>query len=161
MSRAFVREGEGAAAVLPERTVSPHPNLVTERGLAEIEARVRELETARSALREGARASGATPDAEALAAIERDLRYWSQRRASARVIVPAPDPQAVRFGVAVTLRASNGAERTLRLVGEDEADPARGLLSWVSPLGRSLIALALGDTVEFDGDTLEIVALSC
>ena len=50
MSRAFVKEGDGAVT-LPERAVSPHPNLVTEAGLAQIEAQVRALEAARSAAR--------------------------------------------------------------------------------------------------------------
>jgi len=76
MSRAFVRESDTYAEPLPERPISPHANFVTRRGLAAIEARVRELEAQRAGWREG-------EDVAQRAGIERDLRYWSSRRASA------------------------------------------------------------------------------
>jgi len=82
MSRAFVRNSDDEPQSLPERPVSPHPNFVTPRGLAAIEARVRELEAQRQAAREA-------DDALLRARLERDLRYWSARRASARVVGPA------------------------------------------------------------------------
>ncbi|MBV6424386.1 MAG: Transcription elongation factor GreB [Steroidobacteraceae bacterium] len=153
MSRAFVKEGDGAVT-LPERAVGPHPNLVTAAGLAQIEAQVRALEAARSAARAVAQSGAVTHDAAALATIERDLRYWIHRRSSARLVTPAPKPDAVRFGVEVTLRPLAGpaaAPRTLRIVGEDEADPARGLLSWVSPAAEKLIGAQVGDEVDFAG----------
>lgn len=154
MSRAFIRESDQAAAaeILPERPLSPHPNFVTAAGLEQIEAQVRSLEAARQAAR-------AAQDEGERARIERELRYWSARRASARVIEPARAPDAVRFGVRVRLRLEDGSERAFRLVGEDEADPARGLLSWVSPLARTLLGKARGDVVEFQGAGAEIVAL--
>ena len=77
MSRAFVRNSDGDAAVLPERPISPHPNLVTPRGLKAIEERLRELEAERQTARE----SG---DEAMRARVERDLRYFNARRASAR-----------------------------------------------------------------------------
>jgi len=104
-----VKEGDGDV-VLPERAVSLHPNFVTANGLAQIEERVRALEAVRSAAREAARDGAAAQDAAALAAIERDLRYWMQRKASARLVTPAPDPQVVRFGVAVTLHGYGGCD---------------------------------------------------
>jgi len=82
MSRAFVRESDGDPGALPERALSTHPNFVTPRGLTAIEARVRELEGERQAAREGG-------DTAARARVERDLRYWSARRASARLVTPA------------------------------------------------------------------------
>src|SRR5580700_9906699 len=94
MSRAFVRESDGDPGALPERAVSTHPNFVTPRGLAAIEARVRELDGERQAARD----SG---DAAARARVERDLRYWSARRASARVVGPASVAERVRFGMRV------------------------------------------------------------
>lgn len=161
MSRAFVKEDDGEPAALPDRVVSPHPNLVTASGLAQIEDRVRALEDARSAVRESARdASGAAHDAAALATIERDLRYWTLRRASARLVTPADEPEVVRFGVTVTLRAPGGAERVLRIVGEDEADPARGLLGWAAPVAGQLIGAAVGDEVEIGDVRYEIVSLA-
>ena len=66
----------------------------------------------------------------------------------------------MRFGVHVVLRLPDGSARRLQLVGEDEADPAAGLLSYVSPLAQSLLGLAPGDTVPFAGDTAEVERLS-
>lgn len=149
MSRAFVREGEGDPEPLPERVVSPHPNLVTPRGLSLIESQVRDLEAARAAGKSARRAGGAAADAAALASIERDLRYWLQRQASARVVEPVPDPDVVRFGVTVTLSDERGSERTLQIVGEDEAAPAQGFISWVSPLAAALMGAEEGEEIAF------------
>ncbi|TLY99531.1 MAG: transcription elongation factor [Gammaproteobacteria bacterium] len=152
MSRAFVRESDAEASTLPERAVSRHPNFVTPRGHAAIEARVRELEGERQAARE----SG---DAAARAHVERDLRYWSARRASARVIGPAAVVERVRFGMRVTLQLRGGSTQTFRLVGEDEADATHGLLSWVAPLAQSLLGKQVGDSVPFQGGEVLIVSI--
>lgn len=159
MSRAFVREGEGEPEPLPERVVSAHPNFVTARGLAQIEAAILDLEASRAAAQSARRAGGAGADAAALASIERDLRYWTQRQSSARVIEPAASPMAVRFGVTVQLRDGSGHSRTLKLVGEDEAAPAEGLLSWVSPLATALMGAEAGDVVPFGGTKWQVEAL--
>jgi len=135
-----------------ERAVSRHPNFVTPRGHAAIEARVRELEGERQAARE----SG---DAAARAHVERDLRYWSARRASARVIGPAAVVERVRFGMRVTLQLRGGSTQTFRLVGEDEADATHGLLSWVAPLAQSLLGKQVGDSVPFQGGEVLIVSI--
>src|SRR4029077_14233185 len=96
MNRAFVKESDQDSEMLPERAISPHPNLVTARGLAQLEATVRGLEAARSA----ARAAG---DTATLARIARDLRYFQLRRESARLVTPAAAATQVRFGVRVRL----------------------------------------------------------
>ena len=154
MSRAFVRESDqdAAAETLPERIVSPHPNFVTLRGLKQIDEQMRSLEAERQAARSDA-------DTSRLARVARDLRYWSQRRATARMIEPAAQPDIVRFGVEVRLRLQDGSERTFRLVGEDEADPARGLISWVSPLGATLMGHEPGDLLRVLDTNAEIVEL--
>ena len=152
MSRAFTRESDDDPGVVPERAVSAHPNLVTAAGLAALEAQVRSLEGERSA----ARSAG---DAAQRARIERDLRYFAQRLASARVVPPAAAPDRVRFGVQVTVRREGGGEQSFRLVGEDEADAARGLLSWVSPLAQALLGHEPGDVVRFQSGELEILGL--
>ncbi len=152
MSRAFTRESDDDPGRLPERTISSHPNLVTPGGLAAIEARVRGLENELAAARAGG-------DSTQRARIERDLRYFTQRLATARVVPPAAAPERVRFGVQVTLRGASGAEQSFRLVGEDEADAARGLLSWVSPLGQALLGQAVGEMVRFQQRELEIVRI--
>lgn len=152
MSRAFVRESDQETETLPDRVISPHPNLVTPAGLRQIEAQIRELESARTAARTDA-------DRSTLGRIARDLRYWNQRRATARVTETAATPDAARFGVQVTLELADGARRKFRIVGEDEADPARGLISWVSPLGEALLGTRLGETVKFQDRDAEIVGI--
>ena len=152
MSRAFTRESDDDPGTLPERPVSSHPNLVTPNGLAAIEAQIRSLESELVAARAGG-------DSTQRARVERDLRYFTRRLASARVVAPASAPDRVRFGVQVTLRNQGGAEQSFRLVGEDEADAGRGLLSWVSPLGQALLGHEPGDTVRFQTGELEILRL--
>jgi transcription elongation GreA/GreB family factor len=152
MSRAFVRESDQEPEALPDRPVSAHPNWVTPAGLQQIEARIHELETQRQGARD-------QDDALTLAGVERDLRYFKQRRATARVIEPPASPDSVVFGARVSLRYEDGAERTFRLVGEDEADPSRALLSWVSPLARSLMGQRAGDTVSFLDRRVEILSI--
>ena len=154
MSRAFVKESDDAGEPLPELAVSPHANFVTPTGFEHIAARVAALDAELLAAKGGA-------DKALVARIQRDRRYWTQRRASARVVTPAPGaPAAVRFGIAVTLRFATGTERVFRIVGEDEGDPARGLVSWVSPLGRALTGKVIGDEVAVAGQPAEIVSLS-
>lgn len=152
MSRAFVRESDQDAEPLPERGISPHPNLVTRSGLRQIDERIRELEAARRAARH-------EEDKSTLARIERDLRYWMQRRSTARVIEPQASQDVVRFGVKVMLELDDGSQREFRLVGEDEADPSQGRVSWVSPLGEALMGAKSGDTVKFQERDAEIVRL--
>lgn len=152
MSRAFVRESDADPATLPERAVSPHPNFVTPRGLKAIEARVRELEAERQAARDGG-------DEATRARVERDLRYFSARRASARLVEPATTAARVRFGVLVTLELEGGARQQFRLVGEDEADAAQGLLSWAAPLAQVLLGKRAGDSVPFQGGEALIVSI--
>jgi transcription elongation GreA/GreB family factor len=155
MSRAFIRESDqdAASTVLPERPISEHPNLVTPEGLRQIEAQVRVLDEQRVSAR-------AADDAGELSRIARDLRYWTQRQATARLIEPLRSLQSIRFGARVTLCLASGTQRVFQIVGEDEADPARGLISWVSPLAESLLGKAVGDVVQFQGQEAEITALS-
>jgi transcription elongation GreA/GreB family factor len=152
MSRAFVKDSDQDVDPLPERAISEHPNLVTARGLALIEARVRELEAERSRAR-------AANDTEALARTNRDLRYFHARRESARLVTPPAHSQQVRFGVRALLRLESGDERAFQLVGEDEADPKAGLISYVSPLAKSLMGKEVGERLAFGAQTAEIIAL--
>lgn len=151
MSRAFVKELEDAAEELPERPISPHPNLVTAEGLAHIEAEVTRLQQEHAAAQ-------AANDRTALARTARDLRYWTARRATAQ---PAPsDRSKVHFGSTVTIVRNDGRRQTFRIVGEDEADPARGTLSHVSPLARALFGKQVGDTIEVAQKEAQIVEIA-
>jgi transcription elongation GreA/GreB family factor len=152
MSRAFVKESDQDPGDLPERAVSPHPNLVTARGLAALQTRLRELEERR-------RTARAANDAAELAVIARDLRYFHSRRGSARIATPPARPDAVRFGVRVQLERPDRALLAYRIVGEDEADPAAGLISYVAPLAKAMLGLHVGDEVEVAGARTVIVAL--
>lgn len=152
MSRAFVKEGDGDdPGPLPERRISPHPNVVTARGLRRIDETLAQLEAEHLAAR-------ASQDRAALARIGRDLRYWHARRQSAQ-LAPAPPPDVSGFGARVTFRDARGRRRRYRLVGEDEADPAEGRISWYSPIARALADRRVGDVVSGPGGELEILAI--
>jgi transcription elongation GreA/GreB family factor len=154
MSRAFVKEPDGADAFedLPDRPISPHPNYVTARGLTLIEA---EIARWRDALALAQKAE----DRAAIAAASREIRYWTARRATAELLPPARTTEAVRFGLSVTLERDDGRVQRFRIVGEDEADPAAGLISYASPLARALIGKQLGDTVAAGQGEAEILAI--
>lgn len=158
MSRAFVRENDGADVPedVPERPVSSHPNFVTAHGLQQIEGKIRELEAAREEPKR-------SEDKDALARVDRELRYWLQRKSTAKLVEPEASPAKVRFGVRVTVHYEDGPEdspdRTYTLVGEDEAEPAQGLISWISPIAQALIGSAVGDEVSLQGHRAEIVKL--
>jgi transcription elongation GreA/GreB family factor len=155
MSRAFVKEDDagGGTDALPERPISPHPNIVTPEGLVAIERQ-------RAELAERHAAASRTGDRAAQAAIARELRYWNARRASARV-VKAPDaPSEVAFGTAVTIERDDGRKQTWRIVGEDQADPAQGTLSYLSPVARALIRKRVGDVVRAGNSDARVVSIS-
>jgi transcription elongation GreA/GreB family factor len=153
MSRAFVRETEGGEAFedLPARTLSPH-HLVTPAGLAQMDAEIVSLQ------KRLAEAQAADDKAET-ARLTRDLRYWSARRASAELVPPPTDLSHVRFGARVTFEREDGRRQTYRIVGEDEADPAKGSLSYVSPLAQALMGKEIGDVIPVGQTTAEIVEI--
>jgi transcription elongation GreA/GreB family factor len=154
MSRAFIKESDGddRPDLLPDRPVSPHPNWVTQAGLAQIDAAIATLAVAETIAR-------GREDKQAQASIARDLRYWTQRRATAEVIPAPADPTTAGFGATVTIERDDGRRQTYRIVGEDEADPAKGTLSYVSPLARTLTGKRAGDVVSLGKGEVEIVAI--
>lgn len=153
MSRAFVKESDGDDGPdLPELQVSPHRNLVTPGGLEHIQSKVRALQAALTEAR-------AADDKPALARVQRDLRYWSERQRTAEVVQLPTDVSDVRFGSAVTLEAADGARLRYQIVGEDEADPREGRISYVSPIAALLLGAEVGDEVEAGGRVMEVVAV--
>jgi transcription elongation GreA/GreB family factor len=158
MSVAFTREEdlEATAADLPDRPISPHPNLVTVNGLAQIEA---ELGVAKAAYAAAQAKGDIEADRTAMARATRDLRYWSARRASAHLVETEADGR-VRFGGTVTIKREDGRRQTWRVVGEDEADPAKGSVSHVSPLARALLGKGPGDAATVNGQEVEVVAVA-
>jgi transcription elongation GreA/GreB family factor len=140
VSRAFVRETDSNTSGLPDRPLSPHRNLVTEAGLADIEASLDRFEAAH-------RAAADQGDREAAAMALREVRYWRARRASAEVVKPSEGKGKASFGMTVTVRRDDGREQSFKIVGEDEADPSRGTVSYVSPLARAVLAHGPGETI--------------
>lgn len=152
MSRAFVKESEDNGDELPERAVSPNRNLVTEAGLAQIGVAIRRFEAALVQAR-------ALADKAAMASAQRDLRYWQQRRASAELVPHAPGADRVRFGATVTLALDDGTERTLKIVGEDEAEPAAGTIAYTAPVAVAMIGAQAGERVPIGLGEGEIVGI--
>ena len=152
MSRAFVKEVEYESNDLPDRPVSPHPNYVTAEGLAAIERTLNRFEAAN-------KAAIAKNDRTAMAATQRELRYWIARRSTAQFVEPTVDKNKVHFGATVTVRRDDGRSQTFRIVGEDEAEPARGTVSYVSPLARAVLGGIVGETVEVPGGATTITEI--
>ena len=153
MSIAFVREKEGGEAFedLPDRPISPHTNFVTPEGLALIEAEVETLERESEKLDPGDKAGNAR--------VSRDLRYWTARKNSAQ-LVEKVEGDTVHFGSTVTVVRDDDGDKPLRqifrIVGEDEADPHKGSISYVAPLARAITGKNIGDTVQVNEHEFEI-----
>ncbi len=160
MSVAFTREedAEAAAADLPDRPISPHPNLVTPEGLAALESLLNEARASYTAAQAGGQVHA---DRTAMARATRELRYYGARRASAQVLdrPPAEAADAVVFGATVSFEREDGRRQTFRIVGEDEADPARGSVSYVSPLAQALLGKQVGDVATVAGGEVEITGV--
>jgi len=150
MSVAFRREGDDEHLEPKfERPIPPGPNRVTPRGLTLIAAKLAGIEALIPTL----------TDEAAIKAARRDHRYWSTRQSTAE-LMPRADGDTVAFGCTVTVRL-NGALRTITLVGDDEADPPSGLLSFSAPLSRAIIGAEVGEVLDFAGkaDAIQIVAI--
>jgi transcription elongation GreA/GreB family factor len=147
MSRAFVKEPDGdrVADELPELPQEPVPNYVTPEGLRALES-----------WRDGLKAELGRLDADTVnitdrskrAHLARDLRYVEGRIEHAAVVDPAGQPaDEVAFGATVEVADEEGRSQTWRIVGENQADIAKGMVSWVSPLARALTGARVGDIV--------------
>jgi len=160
VSVAFTKEDSAETAsetLLPDRPISPHPNLVTAAGLAALE---RQLQQARDAY-DAAQAIEDVNERRRQAAIPlRDARYFAARVRTAQVVADPTSTDIVAFGNTVTFQRDDGRVQTYRIVGEDEADPNAGSISFVSPVARQLTGRAVGDEVTVSGQNLEIVSIS-
>jgi transcription elongation GreA/GreB family factor len=161
MSRAFVKEDGPDNAPLPDLPVSPHPNLVTPRGLAALRARLAATQAELTRLRARPDRLDRLPEAAA----ERDIRYLETRLRSAIPVDPATQPRdEVAFGAIVTVIDEDGAEHRYEITGEDEADASIGRIAPHSPLARALMGAQVGDTVTWTRPSgrieLEIAAIA-
>ena len=158
MSVAFTKENdlEATAADLPDRPISTHPNLVTPEGLAALD---QALEDARAAYADAQSRGDIETDRTAMARATRDLRYYNARRATAQLREPIAGSDVVAFGSTVTFDREDGRRQTFRIVGEDEADPAKGAVSYVSPLAQALLGKRVGDEAVVTGGDVEIIEI--
>ena len=161
MSVAFTKEADQEVFEdLADRPLSPHRNLVTAEGLAAIEGEVERLQHELDRYHATPQEEQTPEERMAAARVARDLRYWTARRSSAELVPAIEDKTAVHFGAKVTLRRDDGRQQTFRIVGEDEADPAKGLISYVSPLARALTGKSVGDAVDVANSEVEVTAIA-
>lgn len=154
MSRAFTREDDNEQiADIGDFPISPHRNLVTADGIRQMEDNVNRL---RAEFAEAEKKQ----DREGMAIATRDLRYWQTRRESAELSEPDPDEKVVRFGMFVTLAKEDGKPVTWKIVGEDEADPAKGRISHVSPMAQALFGKGVGDLATVNDVEWEITKIT-
>ena len=160
MSVAFLKEESAEAAsetLLPDRAISPHPNLVTEAGMKALELQLGEARAAYDA----ASAIEDVNERRRQAAIPlRDARYLAARVSTAQVVPHPTSTETVSFGSTVTFSRDDGRVQTYRIVGEDEAEPKAGSISFVSPVARMLLGKAVGDIVSVGDQELEIIAIA-
>jgi transcription elongation factor GreB len=78
------------------------------------------------------------------------MRFLLKRLEAAEIVDPTqqPNKDKVFFGATVTYADEEDNERTVRIVGVDEADLDRGEVSWISPIARALLKSEVGDVVE-------------
>jgi transcription elongation GreA/GreB family factor len=160
LSVAFTKEDSAETAaetLLPDRPISSHPNLVTEAGLKALEL---QLLQAREAYETAQKIEDVNERRRQAATPLRDARYFASRVRTAQVIATPASTETVAFGSTVTFRRDDGRVQTYRIVGEDEADPKTGSISFVSPVARLLIGKAVGDVVGASGQGLEIIAIA-
>jgi transcription elongation GreA/GreB family factor len=159
MSVAFTKEESSETAAethLPDRPISPHPNLVTATGLKLLQAQADE---ARAAYLAAQAVEDINERRRQSAVPYRDLKYLTERLHTAQVIPDPVDNAVVAFGSKVTFERDDGRVQTYRIVGEDEADPKAGSISFVSPVATRLMGKSVGDVVTVGDQELEITEI--
>jgi transcription elongation GreA/GreB family factor len=160
LSVAFTKEESAETAsetLLPDRPISPHPNLVTAKGLQDLQ---QQLQGAREAYEAAQRIEDVNDRRREAAVPFRDIRYFSDRVRTAQVVPEPASSGVVGFGSTVTFNRPDGRVQTYRIVGEDEADPKAGSISFASPVAKSLLGKSVGDVAGSGSQELEIVAIS-
>jgi transcription elongation GreA/GreB family factor len=130
---------------------------VTQAGLKALEVQLHE---AREAYEAAQRIEDVNERRRQAATPLRDARYFAARVRTAQIIADPTSTDSVAFGSTVTFRREDGRVQKYRIVGEDEADPKGGSISFVSPVAMSLMGKAVGDVVGTSGQELEIIAIS-
>jgi transcription elongation GreA/GreB family factor len=160
MSVAFTKEDSAETAsetLLPDRPISTHPNLVTEAGLKALEF---QLQQAREAYEAAQKIEDVNERRRQAAIPLRDMRYLAARVRTAQVVANPASTDIVAFGSTVTFRRGDGRVQKYRIVGEDEADPKAGSISFVSPVAGVLMGKAVGDEAGASGQEFEIISIA-
>lgn len=179
MSKAFTketdREDDDLDRAEPADEAPPAKNYITPAGHARLKAefaqlweveRPRLVETVAWAASNGDRSENADYQygKRRLREVDRRLRFLSKRLDLAEVVDNAgQDHDRVFFGATVEYADRSGAVRTVTIVGADEVEPARGRISWMSPVAKALLKAREGDTVVVrtpaGADELEVLAI--
>jgi transcription elongation GreA/GreB family factor len=160
VSVAFTKEESAETAsetLLPDRPISPYPNLVTAAGMKALEAQLKAAQETYD-ISQGIEDVNERRRQSALPL--RDMRYFAARVRTAQVV---PDPTAfdtVGFGSTVTFSRDDGRIQKYRIVGEDEADPKMGMISFVSPIARLVMGKSVGDVIEMSGQEIQIFSIT-
>jgi transcription elongation factor GreB len=153
MSKAFTKESdEGPGSEAYPEPKDPLPagvkNYVTPEGAAALREELSRLEREPRPKSAGDK-SGAVK--KRLEALERRIQFLQGRVANMTVVDPrSQDKDSVHFGAAVTVADEEGNEKSYRIVGVDESDPAKGKISWISPIAKALISARVGDVVTLE-----------
>ena len=141
MSRAFVKDQDDSyAEQLPDRPDSGQPNYITPKGLDALKRRLKAMVEEKAKL--GDQAAAMKPD------IDRDIPWLESRIAKAIVLDPKTHKgDEVQFGATVEAVDDTGKRHRFAIVGEDEAEPTKHRISWLSPLAKALLGARVGDTV--------------
>jgi transcription elongation GreA/GreB family factor len=159
LSVAFAKDESAETAAethLPDRPISPHPNRVTGAGLKALEL---QLQQAREAYEAASAIEDVNERRRQVANPLRDTRYFAARVHTAEVVAAPTSTDSVSFGSTVTFSRNDGRVQTYRIVGEDEADPKTGSISFVSPVARLLSGKSVGDVVGTGDQELEILVI--
>ena len=159
LSVAFTKEDSAETAsetLLPDRPISAHPNLVTQTGLKALES---QLQQAREAYEAAQKITDVNERRRQGALPLRDARYFAARVRTAQVMPDPTSADTVAFGSTVTFRRGDGRVQKYRIVGEDEADPKAGTISFVSPVAGMLMGKTVGDLIETSGQTIEVIEI--
>ena len=127
MSRAFVKDDDGGPEPVLDRPISDAPNYVTPQGLQLLQSALTQAEAAQN---------------------DREIRYYRERIESAILIdTSSRKGDKVEFGATVAAHDTKGRPLHVRIVGEDEAEPVHGTISFESPIAKALLDHRAGDKV--------------
>jgi transcription elongation factor GreB len=180
MSKAFTKETDAADDDLPETgPVLPSgvKNYVTPQGFTRMQEELRQLarierpkvvETVAWAAGNGDRSENGDYiyGKQRLREIDRRIRFLTKRLEIAQVVDPAQQKNRdqVFFGASICYASAKGVEKTVTIVGIDEADSDAGQVSWVSPIARALLKAREGDTVELatpnGPESIEVITIT-